>query len=119
MTSAPRAFAVSLALFAMLLRGLLPAGWMPAPNGSGEIVICTGHGTIHTAPRQDGHTLPDRGNRICPFAAVAHQAPPLAFATLDAPSAIALRLVPDASRRSVAVRRLLIRHSPRAPPAFA
>jgi hypothetical protein len=41
MTSFRRA-AVSLALVAMMLRGLMPAGWMPNPDGAGTslFVIC-------------------------------------------------------------------------------
>jgi len=33
-----------MALAAMILRALLPVGWMPAAGG--QIVICTGHGPV-------------------------------------------------------------------------
>ena len=48
MTAIVRSFAVTLALSAMLLRALLPAGWMPDLAGTGApLVICTVDGLHH------------------------------------------------------------------------
>lgn len=74
--------ALHLALVAMLLRALLPAGWMPAAITSANaspFVICTMDGPLHPAPaRHDPSSDHDRTNTPCMFAAAAHLAPPLA-----------------------------------------
>lgn len=119
MNSAPRALALSLALVAMLLRGFLPAGWMPAADGSATIVICTGHGVVRSTPQHRGHTLPDRRDQLCPFAAAAHHAPPVRFAALAAPAESSPRIVLSAFDERVPARRPFAGHSPRAPPHFA
>ncbi|HEV2650193.1 MAG TPA: hypothetical protein VGU69_02965 [Rhizomicrobium sp.] len=71
-----RQLAVSLALAAMMLRALLPDGWMPN-TGSAAItlpfVICSFDGTHHSGKQpvdQDRHHGP------CAFAAAAHLSPP-------------------------------------------
>jgi hypothetical protein len=88
MTIRLRAFAWFIALSAIMLRAALPAGWMPAVDGSGgtRLVICTGHGPL-AAPIQSQKRipLPGRTNETCPFAAVAHLSPPALFALLPAP----------------------------------
>src|SRR5262249_44545992 len=51
-TAFAREFIVRLTLIALLVSGLLPAGWMPNPEGIGAgvpIVFCTGHGPITIA----------------------------------------------------------------------
>ncbi|MEI9888576.1 MAG: hypothetical protein WDN08_19160 [Rhizomicrobium sp.] len=77
-----RSLAVSLALCAMVLRALLPDGWMPSADASlGPIVICAADGT-----HKDGKT-PDQAPREhapCAFAAAAPLSPPaMAAAVLD------------------------------------
>src|SRR5208282_1654683 len=74
-----RSFAATLALSAMLVRALLPAGWMPNPAGPDDapLVICSVDGLHHAPPAHD----PARGQQdehgfTCPFAAAAHLAPP-------------------------------------------
>jgi hypothetical protein len=120
MSSTCRALALSLAMLAMVLRGLLPVGWMPDTDASGRIVICTGQGPMRPASGSHrGHTLPDRGDRICPFAAGAHQSPPLAFAAAPMPVASDLRVAQDATAERVLARRLYASHSPRGPPPLA
>lgn len=74
-----------IALAAMLLRALLPDGWMPAPpthDANAQwipFVICTGHGLVHLdgAPGSAHHD-DDQSHRFapCPFAAAAHLAAP-------------------------------------------
>ncbi len=114
MNTVIRSFAITLALSAMLLRALLPAGWMPEA-GSGTLVICTADGGMAHMPGH-AHPLPGRGKDACPFAAVApltpaHFAPvalvipPAGKPTRVAPAQIAVR-TSDAYRAQ----------SPRAPP---
>jgi len=73
-TAVFRSFAVTLALSAMLLRAVLPAGWMPNLAGPGDVplVICSVDGAHHLPPHE-----PARGDdHSCPFAVMAHLAPP-------------------------------------------
>jgi len=87
-----RIVAVHLALAAMLLRALLPAGWMPNQAGAGEsfFVACTMDGTVQQADQhQHGKNAPDdsqHGHDECPFAAAAHVAAPATVAELALPS---------------------------------
>jgi hypothetical protein len=80
--------AVHFALVAMLLRALLPAGWMPAAitrADASPFVICTIDGPVHAPVRHaPAH---DRASTPCIFAAsaplsspVAHAATPLLIA---------------------------------------
>lgn len=120
MISLSRSLALSLAMLAMVLRGLLPDGWMPDTDGSGRIVICTGHGPVRASPAHNrGHTLPNRGDKVCPFAAAAHHSPPLAFAAATQPTATGLRAARDPTDERLPARRLDAGHLPRAPPSLA
>ncbi|MBL6854110.1 MAG: hypothetical protein ISS15_07490 [Alphaproteobacteria bacterium] len=68
-----RSIALSLALCAMVLRALLPDGWMPAANAAGTpFVICSVDGTHHggKAPGEQ------RTHAPCAFAAAAPLSPP-------------------------------------------
>jgi hypothetical protein len=115
-----RQFAISLALCAMLLRALLPDGWMPASTANGaSFEICSVDG-IHTggskapAPGQErGHTAP------CAFAAAGHLSPPaLAARLLTAP--VRFFRVARAEIATVAPRAPPYRpNAARAPPAFS
>jgi hypothetical protein len=64
--------AISLALCAMVLRALLPDGWMPSA-GASLFVICSADGT-----HRDGKTAPsqERSHAPCTFAAAAPLSPP-------------------------------------------
>ncbi len=121
MTNFRRA-AVHLALIALMLRALLPAGWMPNPgpaNGS-PLIICTMDGPLQAL---DGKGKPirhdPRGHQACPFAAAAHLAPPAQLASLalpaiaDGPAAVPARAGPVIARAHHGPQ------SPRAPPANA
>ena len=89
MTNALRSLAVTLALGAMLLRALLPAGWMPAPDGS-SLVICTNDGPLRLSPAHIPlHKGQQDHNSVCPFAAAAHLAAPGAAQAIQLPLAIA------------------------------
>ncbi len=106
-----------LALIAMILRAMLPAGWMPAA-APGEIAftICSVDSAAkqqHDAPvRQESHDAP------CAFTG----APPLAAAP-DAPALTqpAVHAVAAAADRAFAARiaAQFQPHSPRAPPLSA
>jgi hypothetical protein len=69
-----RSAALSLALAAMLLRALLPDGWMPSDQAGGAFfTICSVEHGRHEgkAPQSDSHT-----HAPCAFAAAATLAPP-------------------------------------------
>jgi hypothetical protein len=94
-TAAFRSLAATLALAAMLMRGLLPAGWMPNPDGAAgsPIIICTMGGPQHVHPT---HAPRDDSGKVCPFAVMAHlaaAASPAALAlpafTISPPAAVA------------------------------
>ena len=57
MTAIVRSFAVTLALSAMLLRAVLPAGWMPNLTGAGDapLVICSVDGAHHLPSHDPAH----------------------------------------------------------------
>jgi hypothetical protein len=105
-----------LALVAMLLRALLPAGWMPqdaAKTGS-PFVICTMSGPVHPAPAHQPD--PDRAKAPCVFAAAAHLSPPLAAGALPLPALAAAPFLSIAPR-DLAARDLSHRpNAARAPP---
>jgi len=65
-----RRAAVHLALIALLLRGFLPAGWMPAAHGDAPLVMCSVIADVSDG--RDG-TLPGkddpRAHENCAFAA--------------------------------------------------
>jgi hypothetical protein len=118
-----RLAAVHLAIVAMLLRALLPAGWMPDPTGTAAFTICTMDATGHHAEQDPaGKPVPEDSRHVheeCPFAAAPHVAAPVLVAHLAAPSRTA---------RTIDFPELLIGfgpvteygpHSPRAPPHIA
>ena len=76
-----RTLAATLALGSMLLRAVLPIGWMPGPTGhtGAALVICSIDGMHRRAPppAPPGHRAPDDHGVACPFAAAAQLAPPL------------------------------------------
>lgn len=80
---------VLLLTLALVVRGLIPAGYMLAPSASGEalsVVICTGHGPETISLDPDGKPLkpvPARGDSgQCAYAGSVPTAP--AVATVDA-----------------------------------
>lgn len=90
-SSLHRSLALSLALCAMLLRGLLPAGWMPnlsADAASSPFIICSVDGA-HGGGKAPSDSTGERTHAPCAFAAVAHLAPPaFAPARLAAPACL-------------------------------
>jgi len=114
---------VHIALVAMLLRAILPAGWMPdsASASGAAFVICTVNGPLRAAqdagkhrPGQDDR----RQNDVCPFAASVHLATPTVTAVI-APSTQVSSLAPGhAPARTVYNAARYSSQSPRAPPSL-
>ena len=124
-----RLAAVQLALAAMMLRALLPMGWMPNPDGFAQspLVICLmdmpsgmdmskpmgmdmqGHGQGHGQ---------QQNNEQCPFAAAPHIAASVAIAELAPPSELARIVEKPASRALTALAVDYHPQSPRAPPTL-
>jgi hypothetical protein len=109
-----------LALAALILRALLPAGWMP--DAQAGLVICsvTTLGTIHHdgAPgHSPGHSDGKTSQEECPFAAAPHLA-----SAPDAPKLVlpAFRAFAAATDRAyaAAVSARFTPQSPRAPPSI-
>ncbi|HWA91997.1 MAG TPA: hypothetical protein VG889_18295 [Rhizomicrobium sp.] len=116
MTRRLHPLAVHVALVAMLLRALLPAGWMPSAGGEAPFTICTADGATHTLPGTP-HKTQDR-HEVCPFAAAPHVAAPIDLATVALPSLVAA--APDTMRIAApAARKPHAPQAPRGPPAFA
>jgi hypothetical protein len=116
-TSVARSLAVSLALSAMLLRAMLPAGWMPDLAGplGGAFVICTMDGAQHSPPSHDPSKDHDEGS-ICPFAAAAHLAPPQLPQAVAQSFAVAF-LAPHFADEVARLNHHDPGHAPRGPPA--
>jgi hypothetical protein len=118
-----RLAALHLAVVAMLLRALLPAGWMPDATGATAFTICTMDSAGHHAEQQSpSNPIPadgQHGHEECPFAAAHHLAAPVVAIHLAAPS-LAGRAAdishPVAALGPVAEYEP---YSPRAPPHFA
>ena len=102
-----RRFALA-ALFALLLHAWIPAGFMPASDGSLALVLCPGiapaasiaHGAAAGHHKHDGGQ--HGANLPCPFAVAAIAAAPPAPAALPAPPIFVADMAPP----------------PRAPPAL-
>jgi hypothetical protein len=110
-----RSFAVTLALSAMLLRAVLPAGWMPNLAGAGDasLVICSVDGAHHLPSHDPAHGQQD--DHMCPFAAAAHLAPPQLPPAILQPFAVAW-LAPHFAESLATFRLHDSGHAPRGPP---
>ena len=103
-----------LALAALILRALLPAGWMP--DAQSGLVICAA-GTLgvihHDGPPEHGKTAHEE----CPFAAAPHVASTPTALHVALPAFHALVAAADrTTARTIAA--CFTPQSPRAPPAF-
>lgn len=119
-----RLAAVMLALTAMLLRALLPAGFMPGvAAGGSSIVVCTMDGLVRIALDADGKPVKKQPaqddahhQQLCPFAAAVQLASPSSAGALIAPShafTLALDVLPQSRLAAFEGHRA---QSPRAPP---
>jgi len=123
MPHAARLAGVHLALVAILLRALLPAGWMPNPSGAAgtPLVVCTmdgpGHMMAEDKPAKPQHDRNgDHDHQVCPFAAAPHLVTPAIASALPLPSMVASTVLQFATFNAA---ERALRHtpqSPRAPP---
>ena len=114
-----------LALIAMILRGFLPVGWMPAPAGDSHaaLVLCTMDGAVQQTDSQGQHHQtpddPQRGHDQCPFAAAPHLAPPANLAVFVLPTGFADFAHPPQAPPALSALASYQPHAPRAPPPNA
>jgi hypothetical protein len=111
--------AVALAIQAMLLRALLPVGWMPSTDSHAPLIICPMMGgMMHAAATHRG--LPQHHSPACPFtASLAQLAAPAISSPLRLPPnqpAVAHAFAPAATLFAALSHRS---QSPRAPPLSA
>jgi hypothetical protein len=118
-SQAARSLAVSLALCAMLLRALLPDGWMPAASAADGVpfVICSVDGSHHDG-KAPGEPQQQRTHAPCAFAAAAPLAPPCAGAA-PRRTADATHLSHRPAGTVVAIAAPFRPNAARAPPAHA
>lgn len=105
-------------LAALLIRALLPMGWMPgqAQLGQAAFIICAADGTIqHGTP---GHDDKAKAHQPCAFAAAAQLFDLPDAAAIAAPSLVAFAASPISARETLAAARFSA-HAARAPPAAA
>jgi len=129
-----RLAAVQLALAAMMLRALLPMGWMPNPDGFAQspLVICLmdmsqgmdmSHAMDMSKPMDmdmqgHGHNQGQQNSEQCPFAAAPHVAAPFAIAELAPPSEMARFAEKPVHRADRMLGFAYHPQSPRAPPTI-
>ena len=105
-----------LALAALILRALLPAGWMP--DAQAGLMVCSANtlGIIHhdAAP---GHADGKASHEECPFGAAPHLASAPAGPQVALPAFHAFVAATDRSIAATIAARITPQ-SPRAPPAF-
>jgi hypothetical protein len=107
--------ALHLALAAMVLRALLPAGWMPGSTAGAPLVVCSVHGAEHnpSRPREPS----DREHTLCPFAAAVQIAVDATAIALPMPQS-GIRIAPSPLRHPQSATTFPA-YSSRAPPAHA
>lgn len=94
---------VYVALAAMMLRALLPTGWMPSFGGGNGLTIsvCSMNGPVQLDIGPDGkahkHQQQDdgRSHETCPFAAAPHFASSAALPAAAAPTTLAFTIERD------------------------
>lgn len=110
------------ALAALILRAMLPTGWMP--DARAGLTICSldsGISSSHLGTVHHDGTPSDHGktsHEECPFAAAAHFAPPPQNAALALPVQHAFAAATDQAR-AVLIAARFSPGAPRAPPRFA
>ena len=113
------------ALVAMLLRALMPAGWMPAPPSHKAdanwvpFVICTGNGLVRLnhAPGSD-HSDDQNTHHVapCPYAAAAHLSTPAHGDAVALYEAAFIAFLVERDADTPVVRDIFQRQRSRAPP---
>ncbi len=120
-----RLAAISVALAAMVLRAMIPSGWMPSTSQGGiALTICTLNGAVEAVLGPDGKPLPpssdqSRPQDVCVFGAAPHLAELTGQTALPAPvnvvRAVQTPRADGISRADAAYSP----HAPRAPPSQA
>lgn len=110
-----RSAAISLALCAMVLRAVLPDGWMPAA-GAAPFVICS----VEAGAQHDGKAPAQapRSHAPCAFAAAAPLSPPASIALLAA-NRDSIRFAPSFAAQATLITPAFRPNAARAPPAFS
>ena len=136
-----RSAAAYFAILAIAIRGLLPTGWMPNPEGMSQtaLIICdmdeNGMSQMGMSQMDMSHMsgmdmmgkdqapahkhADDGHSQTCPFAAAPHFATPSAAAILLLPARVAGFVRAGDSERITFVAATYAPQSPRAPPPFA
>ena len=125
----PRSFQVvgfQLALAAILLRALLPPGWMPNPSigSNSPFIICTVDGistsgvAAHGAPNRNPPNQGDgRLRDVCAYACAVHFVSPIAKVTVAPPNLRARTDTCELAPTCPTIARYT-QQSPRAPPSL-
>lgn len=105
-----------IALAALLLRALVPVGWMPTAEAGTPFVICSVNGQTQHAP--DGQKLPDDSahHQTCAFAAAPHLAKTPDIVALAAPTLPVFAIARSEAEPALARPLPQRAQSPRAPP---
>jgi hypothetical protein len=121
-----RRASVCIALVALLLRALVPVGWMPNPAGTAgvPIILCTAEGWISVFVGSNGQPVKqspadDRSQQSdgCPFATAPHLATPTAVIASTQRSLVFSRTEFDTAQYFGLSSRQFSPASPRAPPS--
>jgi hypothetical protein len=113
-----RSAAISLALCAMVLRALLPDGWMPSAGAGSLFVICSADGT-HREGKTPAGPAQERTHAPCAFAAAAPLSPPAALAAVIGVTGQGERLVLSFATPDFVPAPHFRPNAARAPPAFS
>jgi hypothetical protein len=113
-----------LALIAMFMRAMLPAGWMP--DAQAGLILCSENatlGVVHhdggpATPSPDGHSSHQADHQECPFAAAPHLASVPDVPQLALPAFHAFAAALDRAYASTVAARFTP-HTPRGPPTLA
>ena len=112
--------AVQIALLAMLLRAVLPAGWMPAAitgANASPFVICTIDGPLHSTPVKPSRDH-DRAASPCVFASAAPLSSPDIAIAAPTPMQFASQIAFAPLHETIIAARHFRPNAARAPPAF-
>jgi len=125
MTRTIRMAGFQFAFIAMLLRALLPAGWMPDASGHSLFTICSvvsvdnsdksvdGKSNRHLPGQDDGRT-----HEMCAHAGATHFVPPVTKLTIAPPSSIANAAATQLANTRSFDGACYLQPSPRAPPSL-
>jgi hypothetical protein len=115
-----RSAAVQIALMAILLRAVLPAGWMPEAITSADaspFVICTIDGPLHATPAKPSHDH-DRATSPCVFASVVPLSSPDITIAAPTPMQFASQIAFAPLHETIITAPHFRPNAARAPPAF-